>query len=138
MVAIRPIHTVVPSQKIIDIEYFLYLTRHSIFVMNLQAYKRTFLFKSFTSWPTSRSAPKSCARSQQTRMLAPAKGAVWSKNYQEPRTRPQIDYLQDLSLSLAIHWSPKADSFFYIKFEFEFNTEKMCIQTKFYTIGNLN
>ena len=34
----------------------------------------------------SRSAPKACARSQYTPMLAPEKGAVWSINYEERRT----------------------------------------------------
>ena len=39
------------------------------------------LLEMFTSM--SRSAPKACARSQYTPMLAPEKGTVWSMNYKE-------------------------------------------------------
>ena len=42
----------------------------------------------------SRSAPKACARSQYTPMLAPEKWAVWSMNYKEQRRTAAVLELQ--------------------------------------------
>ena len=50
------------------------------------------LLEIFTSM--SRSAPKACARSQYTPMLAPEKWAVWSMNYKEQRRTAAVLELQ--------------------------------------------